>query len=339
MHVELLAYWMRKAKSFNPLKYEPAILRLIKFVTIRNLNRFIDNYDNCLGISVLNTLLDKFLPDAKQRRTDNKMLEENFVSLVMLYFSAKPDKGVGLDKCVELLTMLCYNRENFLKALDAMVKNAEHYSFEQLLEIARMQQPHDSVTEFRSQTLDIISSVLDKLQGDVTMKNDNLPQAVKQLLTWALDLCTKKSETVNAAFSCLVVVMDKHCVQTPCGLELVLGYLASDTSNSEMLMHAACLGTKLPKTYGAHFKWLVRTFAGWELKKYLSEQSVKALKQCAKFSPTGVQDYLQEIKDIREHCDQFNNVYVRKILKGVDSHISEAEQVACVFDNNNREAS
>lgn len=308
LHLDILVYriWKLRAKAVfkgrKPHQKDGTrLLENINTVDIVTLDEIMKHCDNSCGVELLNAALEKFFPLAEQYQKDDKKLPESYMSLIMYQLDVGINQG---DKYLAYWKLLAHDQENanFDEAFKKVMENIRSIKYKELFEIAKVQQPKNAT--FTAETIQVITEVVKKLDRnyDESRWVTTLPNAVKELMTWAVDLCIDQSSEKNSLFVRFVEVIDVNCTRVVMVLECVLIYLRKK-QKLDLLRKAESLADKLPKMYMKYFCSFKLSFEEYSLQQ-LDQQPLlnwlkRALRVCQIFSPLnmGLHDFVEALLD------------------------------------------
>eukprot|EP00918_Siedleckia_nematoides_P049149 GHVU01107763.1.p1 GENE.GHVU01107763.1~~GHVU01107763.1.p1 ORF type:complete len:332 (-),score=35.74 GHVU01107763.1:410-1405(-) len=321
---------MSRAKTSSSNE-EEKLLELLNTVQkdLNSLEEFSRHYDYNLGIGLLEAALSAFEPVAEQHQKDHNSLPPGYVSLIMFYINGRvlsvvPDAP---NKTVEYVRMLVEDQENLARACMEVTVNAGDFTMAQLFEVVKLQQPERNVEKFKPEILDIINIVLRRENLD-EWNFGGLSEPVKELVLWALKLCTAEATTGNAALEQIIETVNRHCTTSTAILELVLCSLEQHDHAGELLKHAACLGGKLVNNYMTYLLPCITSLMNREeLERYLKN----AMKSCHKYSSTGLGHFVCCLHQILQRYSVKSDKGLQAIIYRVLSTADDVRNTPRVF--------
>jgi hypothetical protein len=202
----------------------------------------------CVGDYMVETALDLAQPLVDQYLKVHNALPQGYATLVIELLEYYGDTETRIAH----LKVLLLDPTNFKRACKVIIETmSSEYSYEELFDIAKLQQPETSVLDFNPETLEILEKVLDRVE----QRQDNyVPIPARNLLTWSLDLCTANTKRVTTGFRKLIECVNEACSRTPAVFLHVLAYLEGHESKVKMLDRAvSILGVNLPTLYRGWF--------------------------------------------------------------------------------------
>jgi hypothetical protein len=337
--VDLLLYWMRKAKASPDIIYRHSdkALEMLKTVepNLENLEVFYQNYSYNLWFELGHEAVDYFLPLTEECRRKRIDIPKAYMFLLIYSSRDLTSNAASMEAYLSkrrgiLQKFNLREQETFSSICGDITKSVESHLYAWLFDRAQKVHPESSVTKFKQELLDtIIGQVLMRLEGEIyshTVDTRILPEPVKQMLTWALDLCTSSTQRVNAAFRNLMETVIEYSSRTPQVFLHILFYLDGQKIKKKSFEHAKeVLGVKLPEIYGKWFLLLIEIGQFLELE----DEMKTAVLHCCKYSKTGRPDFLKEIDKIRQdHVTKHRrkNAELLKILDNARSHAENAQQ-------------